>query len=135
MEMATIKYFEDLENWQIAREISKEIYKLTIKDSFKKDFSLIDQIRRSSGSIMDNIAEGFERDGSGEFKQFLSISKGSSGECRSQLYRAYDQNYISEIEFNFLRDKLLEENIKIKRFMAYLRKSEFSGTKFKKTNT
>ena len=133
--MGTIKYFEDLEIWQIAREISKEIYKLTSKDSFRKDFSLIDQIRRSSGSIMDNIAEGFERDGSGEFKQFLSISKGSSGECRSQLYRAYDQKYISEAEYNYLRDKLLEVNIKIKRFMDYLRKSEFSGTKFKKANT
>ena len=128
--MATIKYFEDLEIWQIAREISKEIYKISKYDKFRKDFALVDQIRRSSGSIMDNIAEGFDRDGSKEFKQFLSISKGSSGECRSQIYRALDQEYISESEFKYIHSKLMEENIKIKRFMDYLRKTDFKGSKY-----
>lgn len=128
--MATIKYFEDLEIWQMAREISKEIYELTRNNPFCRDFALVDQIRRSSGSIMDNIAEGFERDGNKEFKQFFSISKGSSGECRSQLYRAFDQGYISTNEFNLLKDMLLEENIKIKRFMDYLRKSDYKGSKY-----
>lgn len=128
--MPTIKYFEDLDIWQIAREISKEIYKITRYVSFRKDFALVDQIRRSSGSIMDNVAEGFERDGNKEFKQFLSISKASSGECRSQIYRALDQGYISESEFKLLRGKLMEENIKIKRFMDYLRKTDFKGSKY-----
>ncbi len=93
--MATIKRFEDLEIWQMARQLCKEIFDLTFHEKFMKDFSLKDQIRRSSGSIMDNIAEGFERGGNKEFKQFLSIAKGSSGETKSQLYRAYDRNYFT----------------------------------------
>jgi four helix bundle protein len=81
--MSMVKRFEDLEIWQLAREISKDVYKITYKESIKYDFSLIDQLRRSSGSIMDNIAEGFERDGNKEFIQFLSVAKGSAGETRS----------------------------------------------------
>lgn len=98
--MATIKRFEDLEIWQLAREISRDVYDITRKDSIKHDFSLIDQLRRSSGSIMDNIAEGFERDGNKEFVQFLSYAKGSAGETRSQLYRAVDQKYIETMNIN-----------------------------------
>jgi len=98
--MATIKRFEDLEIWQLAREISRDVYDITRKDSIKHDFSLIDQLRRSSGSIMDNIAEGFERDGNKEFVQFLSYAKGSAGETRLQLYRAVDQKYIETMNIN-----------------------------------
>jgi four helix bundle protein len=88
--MATIRRFEDLNVWQKARDLSKVIYLKSIKGSFSKDFALKDQINAASGSVMDNIAEGFERDGRLEFIQFLSYSKGSAGEVRSQLYRAYD---------------------------------------------
>src|SRR4030043_1236550 len=130
--MSTIKRFEDLEIWQKAREKSKDVYEITKKETIKYDFSLIDQLRRSSGSIMDNIAEGFERDGNKEFIQFLSVAKGSSGEARSQLYRAIDQHYIDESEFQSLYSKLINVSIKIKNMMSYLKKSGLSGDKFKK---
>lgn len=129
--MPTVTHFEDLDIWKLAREICKEVYRLTNRSPFNKDFSLKDQIRRSSGSIMDNIAEGFEREGRKEFIQYLSVSKGSAGECRSQLYRAYDNNYITEEDFKKLFDKLIMESQKIKSFIKYLRNSDYDGTKYK----
>jgi four helix bundle protein len=86
--MATIKKFEDIEAWQKARVLCQEIYRISREGQFAKDFALRNQICASSGSIMDNIAEGFERGGRKEFIQFLGIAKGSSGEVKSQLYRA-----------------------------------------------
>jgi len=130
--MPTITCFEDLETWQIAREISEHVYLLTKTKIFSKDFGLVDQIRRSSGSIMDNIAEGFEREGRNEFIQFLSIAKGSAGECRSQLYRAKDQEYTTAEEFETLKSKLLMVSVKIKRFMDYLKTTELKGNKYKR---
>ncbi len=88
--MSKVERFEDLKIWQLARELCQLIHRLTLKDQFYKDFNLVGQIKSSSGSVMDNIAEGFERDGNKELIQFLSISKGSCGETRSQLYRAID---------------------------------------------
>ena len=83
--MATITKFEDLEIWKLAREQANQIYKLTQDGGFSKDFELKNQINKSSGSVMDNIAEGFERFTNKEFAKFLIISKGSNGEVRSQL--------------------------------------------------
>jgi len=97
--MATIQNFEELEIWQIARKLTNKIFNIRLKDPFAKDFRFRDQIRAASGSVMDSIAKGFERSSRLEFVNFLSIAKGSAGEVRSQLQRAFDQNYISETEF------------------------------------
>jgi four helix bundle protein len=130
--MNEIKRFEDLEIWKMAREISKEINDLTRRKDFSKDFELIKQIKSSSGSAMDNIAEGFERNGNHEFHQFLAISKGSSGETRSQLYRAYDFGYITEKELEIYINKCLTLSRKTGNLMEYLRKTEYKGIKFRK---
>lgn len=129
--MSTIKRFEDLEVWKQARELCQAVYQLTLLNGFSRDFGLRDQINNSSGSIMDNIAEGFERDGSKEFLQFLAISKGSCGECRSQLYRALDRNYISQEQFEFTSQKTIDLGRKIANFMSYLKSSELKGNKYK----
>ena len=129
--MATITRFEDLDIWKEARKLSKEIYLITLNHSdFKNDYRFRDQIRASSGSIMDNIAEGFERNGNLEFRQFLSIAKGSAGETRSQLYRALDFNYITQEVFEVLKTDSENLSGKINNFITYLNKKEFKGTKF-----
>ena len=95
-----IERFEDFIAWQKARKLTREIYRATNLPRFSRDFGLKDQIRRSSVSIMSNIAEGFERGRPSEFHQFLSIAKGSCAELRSQLYVALDADYISEDHFH-----------------------------------
>ncbi|RYF71599.1 MAG: four helix bundle protein [Cytophagaceae bacterium] len=128
--MSTIKRFEDLVCWQKSRLLANQIYTLTKKQEFARDFGLVDQLRRSSGSVMDNIAEGYERDGAKELVHFLSIAKGSLGEVRSQLYRANDQKYISEEEFNDTYSLAMETIRIISGFMTYVRTSGYKGTKF-----
>jgi four helix bundle protein len=93
--MATVQNFEDLKVWQKSRILCQEIFKLISNVRFAKDFALIDQVNRSSGSVMDNIVEGFGRMGNREFINFLTYSYGSVLECKSQLYRAFDRKYIS----------------------------------------
>lgn len=129
--MATISRFEDLEICQEARRLFNIIKDITIETDLKNDFRLKDQIKGSSGSVMDNIAEGFERDGNLEFRQFLSIAKGSAGEARSQLYRVYDSEYISEKKLKLLVDEYEKLSKRIAAFISYLNKKDFKGKKFK----
>ena len=130
--MATFKKFEDINAWQQARELTREIYTVTSQGTFSKDFGLKDQIRRASVSIMSNIAEGFERSGTAEFSQFLATAKGSAGEVRSQLYVAFDQGYLSKEGFEALSSNATQISRMISGLMSYLRRSGAKGTKFKK---
>jgi four helix bundle protein len=130
--MATITTFEELDIWQLGREICQDVWDKFENSALGKDFELKNQMNRSSGSIMDSIAEGFERNGRKEFIQFLSYSKRSCGELRSQLYRAFDRKHITEEEFEFLKEKTITESKKIGSFMSYLVKSENNGSKFNK---
>ncbi|MES2558221.1 MAG: four helix bundle protein [Bacteroidota bacterium] len=129
--MATFNRFEEIGAWQKARELCRQVHALTVKPAFAEDFGLVKQIKNASGSVMDNIAEGFEREGKNEFLQFLSISKGSCGETQSQLYRALDWGYINQEEFDVTYNKAEDAKAKIKGLMMYLNQSEFKGFKFK----
>jgi four helix bundle protein len=130
--MSTIKSFEEMEIWQLARELAQEIFEIyTTRPEFAKDYKLKDQVNSSSGSIMDNVAEGFERGGRNEFIQFLSIAKGSAGEVKSQLHRMLDRKYISQEEFDKLYSKATLIGNKIGSFMSYLKTTLHKGTKFK----
>lgn len=130
--MATFKKFEDISAWQKSRELTREIYAVTGQGTFARDFGLKDQIRRAGVSIMSNIAEGFERSGTGEFMQFLATAKGSAGEVRSQLYVAFDQGYITKEGFEALARSATQISRMISGLMSYLRRSGVKGTKFKK---
>jgi four helix bundle protein len=129
--MSTWKSFEEIEAWQMARTFCDEIYKIIQRDGISTDFALKNQINSSSGSIMDNIAEGSERDGNKEFINFLSIAKASAGESRSQLYRIYDRKYISMEEFESLKQNALNISGKIGNLMKYLKSSSYKGVKYK----
>jgi four helix bundle protein len=130
--MATFQNFEDIGAWQKSRELTREIYRVSKQGPFSKDFGLRDQIRRASTSIMSNIAEGFERSGTGEFSQFLAISKGSAGEVKSQLYVAIDQEYIDKKTFDRLCTSASEVSKMVGGLMTYLRTSKVKGIKYKK---
>jgi four helix bundle protein len=103
--MATIRRFEDLEIWQLARMQTNDFHQLVKKTMLAKDFELRNQMDASCGSVMDCIAEGFERSGNAEFKNFLIIAKGSNGEFRSQLYRCFDRQHITQSTFDELYQK------------------------------
>jgi four helix bundle protein len=129
--LAAFKRFEEIEAWQDARELVKEIYFITCNDTFSRDFSLMNQIRKASISVMSNIAEGFEKGGNKEFIQFLSIAKGSVGEVRSQLYIALDQDYIIQSSFDHIISITTIVSRKLSRLIDYLKQSTMKGIKFK----
>ena len=128
--MATLTKFEQLKVWQDARKFDQKLFSIIQRADDKKDGFLKNHILKTSGSIMDNIAEGFEREGNKEFIQFLSYSKGSAGELRSQLYRAMDHNMINESNFVDLAEPLVSLSQQLSNFMNYLKKSPLKGNKF-----
>jgi four helix bundle protein len=126
--MRVIK-FEDLKIWQLALKITKEIYDVTSKTEFSRDFSLKDQIRRAIISVSSNIVEGFEKNNNNEFIRFLKIAKGSIGEVRNQLYIALAVNYIKKEEFENLNNELIELANQVGRFISYLQKQKTRKTR------
>ncbi len=133
--MPAINRFEELEVWKLSRELNKNIGMLIRNKSFEKNFRLIGQIEGSTGSIMDNIAEGFERGSRAEFIQFLGYSKGSCGELRSQLYRALDLQYINDETFDELFKKASRISAMLNSFIIYLQKTNISGIRKKYKET
>ena len=131
--MATITKFEEIEVWQLARVLNKDIYPFLQSLQEKRNYELNKQLERSAGSVMDNIAEGFERDGNREFVQFLAISKASTGEVRSQLYRALDRGLISQDEFDKFQSDCMLIGKKLGKFMSYLNSTELKGNKYRKS--
>ena len=133
--MATFTKFEEIQCWQKARELTRNIYSVSKRGQFSSDFGLKDQIRRASVSIMSNIAEGFDRSGTAEFVQFLSVAKGSAAEVRCQLYVAADQGYIDTKQFKELSDLAYETGLMAGGLISYLRQSGYKGTKYKTRNS
>ncbi len=129
--MATVQNFEDLKVWQKSRILCNEIFDLITTGKFAKDFALIDQINRSSGSVMDNIAEGFGRMGNKEFINFLTYTYGSALECKSQPYRAFDRKYISNEKSEELFNLIEEIKKMTNALITYLGHSDLKGQKFK----
>lgn len=131
--MSTFKKFEEIEAWQKARELAREIYTVSGQTSFSKDFALRDQIRRAAISVMANIAEGYGRGGTKEFTQFLSVAKASAVEIMSHLYVALDQRYVDRKTFDRLSGMADEVSRMIAGLMKYLRSVQIKGPKFKRT--
>ena len=132
--MAVVRDFEELAIFQKARELSKKIYPITQRGEFKYDTRFVQQIRAAVGSIMDNIAEGFERTGNKEFLNFLYIAKGSCGEVRSQLIRANDLGYLTKEEYDELYTECRKLSAGIMNFIKEIRTSEYAGAKYKEFN-
>jgi four helix bundle protein len=128
--MATFTCFEEIRAWQKARVLCSKVYLLSITTGLAKDYKLKDQINGSSGSIMDNIAEGFGRGGNKEFVQFLEVSHGSACECQSQLCRLLDRNYITKEIFDELYLLCGQIRSMIISLINYLQKSSFKGIKY-----
>ena len=130
--MATVERFEELEEWKLAKALADDVYAAyESSPGLKRDFKLWDQMNASSGSIMDNISEGFEKNSRDEFINFLSYAKGSSGELKSQLYRAESRKYFSKALFDELYEKTDKVARKIGSHMRYLKTCNYRGTKFK----
>ena len=118
-----IERFEDIEAWQEARELSRRIHQVTLGGSFARDFALRDQINRSSGSVMDNIAEGFDGGSHAEFARFLGYAQRSCSEVQSQLYRALDRGHVEPAAFEEFYTAAARIASKLGAFIKYLKKS------------
>ena len=129
--MSTIFKFEEIICWKEARILNKAIRDLVSNKRFENDYRLINQILGSAGSIMDNIAEGFERGGNKEFIHFLFIAKGSCAELRSQSFRALDAGFMSQQEFDSFYEKTEKISYLIMKLIQYLKSSAIKGYKFK----
>src|SRR3989339_657647 len=128
--MGRIERFEDIDAWKKARELTKIIYEVTSQGKLASDFSLKDQLRRAAVSIMANIAEGFEREGNKEFRQFLATAKGSAGEVKALLYVALDAGLTSMEQFQRIRTLADETSRLLAGFLRYLKTSDKKGSKF-----
>jgi four helix bundle protein len=129
--MGRVKVFEDLIGWQKSRKLFRLVHKITSKPPLSKDFPLRDQMRRSSLSVMSNIAEGFDKGGDREFVQFLFHAKGSCSELRSQLYAANDIGYLDEREYKEISGLAEETSKVLQGLINALKKRDLTGHKFK----
>lgn len=129
--MATVKRYEEMESWQIGRELVKRVYQVCTRGDFARDFGLRDQICRAAVSVCSNIAEGFERQGNKELANFLWIAKGSAGEVSSQLYHALDVGYISHEEFDCLYEMTVSIRGKLYSFIKSMSSSLYSGQRYR----
>lgn len=119
-----IERFEDIEAWQLARELTRKVYSLTAKSEFSRDYGLKDQIQKAAGSSMHNIAEGFDAESNPEFMRFLRYAKRSCSEVQSELYIAKDENYISSEDFQDVYEQAGRTRAAIRGFINYLKKYE-----------
>jgi len=115
-----IERFEDIEAWQLARELTRKVYELTKKPKFARDFGLKRQIQEAACSSMHNIAEGFDSETNPEFIRFLRYAKRSCTEVQSELYVALDQQYITDAEFQDVYDHAGRTRAAIRGFIKYL---------------
>ncbi len=115
-----IERFEDIEAWQLARELARKVYNLTKKTKFARDFGLKGQIQNAAGSSMHNIAEGFDSETNPEFIRFLRYAKRSCTEVQSELYMALDQQYITKAEFQNVYNHTGRTRAAIHGFIKYL---------------
>lgn len=130
--MSKVEKFEDLAIFQSARNLCKEVYAITKDGDFSRDSRFVQQIRAAAGSIMDNIAEGFERQGNKEFVNFLYIAKGSCGEVCSQVIRASDVGFIDKDTATRLYNDCMGLSKAIAKFIKSLKESGLAGSKFNK---
>jgi four helix bundle protein len=129
--VVTISRFEDVEAWKRARDLTRLIYRVSGQGGFARDFALRDQIRRAAVSVLSNIAEGFERGGNREFRQFLSQAKGSVGEVRAQLYVALDAELLTQDQFDELCALATRTGQLIAGLIRYLEQSNLNGAKYR----
>ena len=125
------KSFEDIQSWKLSRILAKDVYLTFGRHSDRQITFITNQMLRSSGSIIDNIAEGFERGGNKEFLQYLWIAKASAGELRSQFYRAYDLQLISDDEFLDFKNRVEEISRVIYGLIKAIKESTITGQKYK----